>query len=148
MCDWWVAVAGWRINVTTEFSVEPLTCGILDPPESASYKTNPLAYQQRRNQILDNDIASRFILGTLAQWAASLLQVDRVYLVYCFLLWWNQHHLTLLGRWMNNSLSSRQGHQRHLNSNGIRQVYHHDTTRMVIDRHDATGFRVSGSITA
>ncbi|CDS12980.1 hypothetical protein LRAMOSA05164 [Lichtheimia ramosa] len=69
------------INIEYGCVIEPLTCGILDPPESASYKTNPLAYQQRRNQILDNDIASRFILGTLAQWAASLLQVDRVYLM-------------------------------------------------------------------
>lgn len=76
---------GW-LNLGFFFVVEPLTCGILDPPESASYKTNPLAYQQRRNQILDNDIASAFILGSLAKWAASLLHVDQdvVYLVGAF----------------------------------------------------------------
>ncbi|CDH50812.1 predicted protein [Lichtheimia corymbifera JMRC:FSU:9682] len=73
------------LDINTEYGcvIEPLTCGILDPPESASYKTNPLAYQQRRNQILDNDIASSFILGSLAKWAASLLHVDQdvVYLM-------------------------------------------------------------------
>jgi len=124
------------------FSLEPLSCGFLDPPKDHTFQISLESYRKRRSIILENNAVYHF-LQKCANIASNFLPVSNqtLYLVsplfcdicisffiMCYgkinqkvLIWFlHSQNLGLLHSTMNNTLSNHLEPSMDLNLNGIR----------------------------